>query len=451
MDFSDRKRIRGDGRSGTEDFPASPLYGGSEMGGSGYGGSGKGIRVLLYSHDTLGLGHLQRNLKISRALRARYPELAILLITGSPYVHRYSLPAEIDYIKLPAVRKVARERYESRYSDVPFERTIKLRSRIILEAVKEYSPHLLLVDHSPRGMKGEIVPSLEWLKKNKKDTVTALGMRDILDDPVNVIELWREQGTYDVLRDLYDRIFVYGAPLVFDPLLSYEFSADLRSKSRYVGYIADPGISDDSARSREHSAGVQRKFVLATFGGGDGWGHDQIESFLDVIIDNRSSIPFESMIITGPFMTDDHWKRFRNVARDLPVNIIRFVASTRPFLLRSDLVISSGGYNTITDVLSYARRALVIPRIKYRKEQYLRARRLSDLGVVDFMHPDDAASENLHDRIAGLLAGEEEPVAEARMRNLLPLDGGRRLSENVGGIFREMKVDKETSGWPKNR
>jgi hypothetical protein len=67
------------------------------------------------------------------------------------------------------------------------------------------------------------------------------------------------------------------------------------------------------------------------------------------------------------------------------------------------------------------------------------------------MHPDDAASENLHDRIAGLLAGEEEPVAEARMRNLLPLDGGRRLSENVGGIFREMKVDKETSGWPKNR
>jgi predicted glycosyltransferase len=436
MDLSEKRRFEREGRS--------------ETGPSGYGGTGKGLRVLLYSHDTLGLGHIKRNLKISMALRARYPELAILLVTGSPHVHRYSLPDRVDYVKLPAVRKVGREQYESRYSDVPFERTMALRSGIILDTVREYAPHLLLVDHSPRGMKGEIVPTLEWLKRDGKRTITALGMRDILDDPVNVIDLWREQGTYDILTDLYDRIFIYGAPHVFDPISSYEFSADLRSKSRYVGYVTDPRTGDDYAGERERSGKARGKFVLVTFGGGDGWGHEQIESFIEVVHNNGSKTPFESMIITGPFLSQNHWRRFKDAARDLPVSIIKFVTDTRPFLLRSDLVLSSGGYNTITDVLSYGRRALVIPRVKYRKEQYLRATKLRDLGVVDFMHPDEASPENLHERISGLLAGDNEPVAEARSRNLLPLDGGQRLAEYLGDIFEEMKFEKETSRWPQS-
>jgi predicted glycosyltransferase len=444
MDLSAGGEAHGKSGSKTSDWPGSPAYVGIDNGESSYSGSGKGVRVLLYSHDTLGLGHIQRNLKITRALRARYPDLAILLITGSPHVHRYILPAGVDYVKLPAVRKTGREIYESRYSDVPFERTIKLRSRIILETIKEFDPHMLLVDHSPRGMKGEIMPSLEWLRQNRKATVTALGMRDILDDPVDVVNLWRRLGVYDILRDLYDRIFIYGAPLVFDTLSSYEFPDDLRSKSNYIGYITDLGVCEDLAGPGGRPRRTGRKFVLATFGGGDGWGHEQIDNLLEAIHRNRSSVPFDSMIITGPFMTDVHWNRFKSAARDLPVKIIKFVRNTGPFLMRSDLVVSSAGYNTIADILSYARRALVIPRIKYRKEQYLRARRLRDLGLVDFLHPDEAGCEHLHERISGLLAGEDEPVAEARSRKLLPLDGSIRLSEHLGGIFRRMESTKET-------
>lgn len=443
MDFRAQRQTHRDGGSGTSNLPASPpdVRTGNEE--SGYSGSGRGIRVLLYSHDTLGLGHIQRNLKISRALRARYPELSILLVTGSPHMHRYVLPAGVDYVKLPAVRKVGRERYESRCSDVPFARTTRLRSRMILETIKEYGPHLLLVDHSPRGMKGEIVPSLEWLKKNKRGTVTALGLRDILDDPVDVIDLWRETGTYDLLRDLYDRIFVYGTPLVFDTLSSYEFSGDLKSKSQYVGYITDLGACDDPPGPIGRPRAAGRKFVLATFGGGDGWGHEQIDTLLEVIRHNKSSVPLKSMIITGPFMADAHLMRFRSAASDLPVNIIKFVRNTGPFLARSDLVVSSAGYNTIADLLSYARKALVIPRIKYRKEQYIRARRMTDLGLVGFLHPEEAVFEQLDESISCLLASDDEPIAKARSRNLLPLDGARQLSEHLGGIFRTVKVKGE--------
>jgi predicted glycosyltransferase len=440
VESSTKKRDHGDGGTGTGDLPTSPAKVETGNGEFGYSGSGKGIRILLYSHDTLGLGHIQRTLKITRALRARFPELSILIVTGSPHVHRYILPAEVDYVKLPAVRKTGREHYESRCSDVPFARTLRLRSRIIIETIKEYGPHLFLVDHSPGGMQGEIVPSLEWLKANRRDAVTVLGMRDILDDPVDVISLWRKQGTYEILRDLYDKVFVYGSPLVFDTLSSYEFPGDLKSKSRYVGYITDPGVSYDTSQRSGRPVADGRKIVTATFGGGDGWGHEQIDSLLESIRRSKSGIPFDSMILTGPFVADAHWNRFKSAARDLPVKIIKFVRNTGPFLMRSDLVLSSAGYNTITDVLSYARRALVIPRIMYRKEQYLRARRLRDLGLVDYIHPDEASPGHLQGRISGLLSSEHEPLAEARRRNLLPLDGAVRLSEHLGGIFGRAKV-----------
>lgn len=415
----------------------------------GYSGTGKGLRVILYSHDTLGLGHIQRCLKISNWLKSSYPELSILLVTGSPQLHRLQIPEAIDYVKIPAVRKIGREKYESRFPGASIEQTLRLRSNLILETVRDYAPHVLLVDHSPHGMKGEIMPSLEWLKKNSEICVTVLGMRDILDDPQTVIDLWKRQGTYDVLRHFYDRIFVYGAPSVFDLVSSYEFPADIKSKCRYCGYITDFDANDDPFISRIHPFYGDRKFVVLTVGGGDGWGEDLIADYLEIIQKRGSGIPFGSLILTGPFLKEDHWNRFRSAARSLPVKILKFVRQTRPFLARSDLVISTGGYNTVTDILCYARRALVIPRIKYRQEQFLRARIMSDLGLVTFMHPDDVNAEHLDNCITDLLAGEDDPLVEARARKLIPLDGGRQLAKHMGGIFAEIENTMEKRAWPK--
>ncbi len=416
---------------------------------STYSGTGKGLRVLLYSHDTLGLGHIQRCLKISRSLRAIYPELSILLVTGSPQVHRFQIPPAVDYIKLPAVRKVGRERYESRFPGASFEQTLKLRTNLILETVKGYAPHLLLVDHSPHGMQGEIMPSLEWLKKSNGACRIILGMRDIIDDPQTVIELWKRQGTYDVLRYFYDRIFLYGSPSVFDSITSYEFPPDIKSKSQYCGYITDCDAKDNLSGPPGRPGDGGKKFVVLTVGGGDGWGEDLISSFLEIIQEHKTSIPFESLILTGPFLKEDHWNRFKSAARDLPVKILKFVRHTGPFLARSDLVISTGGYNTITDILSYARKALVIPRIKYRKEQFLRAERMSNLGLVTLMHPDDVSARHLYDCVSDLLASDDDTLVEARARNLIPLDGGRRLAEQLGDIFIEIESKRENKAWPK--
>jgi len=44
-------------------------------------------RILVYSHDTFGLGNIKRMLEISKHLVAAYTNVSVLIISGSPIVH----------------------------------------------------------------------------------------------------------------------------------------------------------------------------------------------------------------------------------------------------------------------------------------------------------------------------------------------------------------------------
>lgn len=380
-------------------------------------------------------------MKISHSLKAVFPDLAILLVTGSPQVHRYCLPPGVDYVKLPAVRKTADEQYEPRHMGTTFERVLGMRSHILLDTAKQFRPHIFLVDHSPLGMKGELVLALEWLKSHSPETAVVLGLRDIIDEPERVISLWRRESVYEALRGLYDHILIYGSRVVFDPVLSYEFPPDVAEKSRFCGYISDPATSTGNGNGARNGSG--KKFVLVTIGGGDGAGEAVIGAFLDMLSGQRDSIGFESLIITGPFVSEEQWRIFRQKARGLPTTIRRFVNQTRPYLLKSDLVVSTGGYNTTTEILTYAKRALVIPRIMYRNEQLLRARRLSDLGLLTLMHPDEATPESLLGAIQGQLSCKSEPLTAGRSVGAIKLDGAVCLASFFGGLFAGMTGQKE--------
>jgi predicted glycosyltransferase len=54
----------------------------------------------------------------------------------------------------------------------------------------------------------------------------------------------------------------------------------------------------------------------------------------------------------------------------------------------ADRIVSMGGYNTISEILSLGKHALIVPRIHPRREQMIRATRLKELGLVDLAHPE---------------------------------------------------------------
>ena len=76
--------------------------------------------------------------------------------------------------------------------------------------------------------------------------------------------------------------------------------------------------------------------------------------------------------------------------------MLNFHPDPRALLERAERVIAMGGYNTVSEVLSYPNaRALIVPRVEPRREQLIRAERLSALGMFDMCAPDRLSSEEV--------------------------------------------------------
>ena len=392
---------------------------------------GKGTRLLVYSHDTFGLGHLRRCMALIKAVCARHPEASVLLVTGSPMVHRYGMPTGSDYVKLPALVKVEAEQYEARSLQISGDAIRSLRSNLILHTVKDYRPNALLVDHSPTGSRGELLPALDWLRQNG-GCQRILGMRDILDDPKSVMETWKRTGVYEALEANYDHVVVYGNQEVYDPVREYQLPASLASRAKFMNYVCTP---DDGLKDAPSSSG--KPTVLVTIGGGDGGADTVILPFLKMLRARRADIDFHAEILTGPFVDPELEQRIREESEDLPCTIRGFVPSTAALIRSSELVIATGGYNTCTDILSLARRAIVIPRVLYRQEQWIRASRFQELGFVTCMHPDSVNPDSLFTAIQS--ARKDETLTRLRQKGL-PIDGAPRFAEFCASLMVDADV-----------
>src|SRR3954465_2918203 len=72
-------------------------------------------KILIYSHDTCGLGNIRRSLLLGDLLGGEYPQSSILLVTGSPMIPPFRIPDRMDYVKLPCVNRVHADEYEPRF------------------------------------------------------------------------------------------------------------------------------------------------------------------------------------------------------------------------------------------------------------------------------------------------------------------------------------------------
>lgn len=392
---------------------------------------GKDTRILVYSHDTFGLGHLRRCLALIRALCARHPEASALLVTGSPMVHRYPMPDGADYVKLPALRKVEAEQYEARTLHISGASIRSMRSNLILHTLRDFDPNVLVVDHSPTGGKGELLPALEHLAERGGCT-RILGLRDIIDEPEAVVGLWQASGVYDVLRRHYDHVVVYGNQSVYDPVLEYRFPPEVAARTRFVDYVCDrstppaDGAGDDVG-NEDVGNDDARPLVAVTIGGGDGGGETVILPFLEMLRRYRAELDFRAEILTGPFVAPELARRMHALAEGLPVTLRDFIPSTAALYRRAELVLATAGYNTTTDLMQHARRAVLVPRVLYRKEQLIRAQRLAELGLVTCLAPAEATPEGMFQAIRA--ARRDEPLTRARAEGRLFLDGAEHFAE----------------------
>ena len=114
----------------------------------------RGPRIMFYSHDTFGLGHLRRSRALAGALTAADPSASALILTGSPVAGRFSFPSRVDHVRLPGVIKRSDGSYASRTMGMSIEETADLRAALIRSTVEQYAPDVLIADDKePTGFR----------------------------------------------------------------------------------------------------------------------------------------------------------------------------------------------------------------------------------------------------------------------------------------------------------
>ena len=399
----------------------------------------RGFRVALYSHDTMGLGHIRRNLLVAKALSLINPEVQILLINGVREAARFELPSNTDVLTLPAVYKRLDGRYRSRSLQVSLPELIRLRSNTICAALESFIPDILIVDNVPRGMGEELDVALATLCTHGR-TRCVLGLRDVLDEPALVQSQWRKAANEQVILDYYDSVWVYGDSAVYDTVREYRFSPEVAAKVRYVGYLDQSKRADGSQRCQgcrsDDPLVPQDKYVLCLLGGGQD-GQRLAESFL------QSQLPdgMVGVLVAGPLMDPIARTRLHDLGRRGRFRVLDSIADTACLVKYADRVVAMGGYNTVGELLSWKKRGLVVPRVVPRQEQLIRAQRLQSLGLLDMMHPDQLSPASLSKWLA------EDRNPHNSLEGRLDFNALTRLP----GLAMELVSHRSSSEWEDSR
>lgn len=371
---------------------------------------GSATRFLLYSPDSYGLGHLRRSLSIGRGLSRAFPSATILCVTGSPTPHAFELPQRMDVLRLPSATKDDKGQYVPRELDVSFNDLIAMRSSMLDACIQSYRPDLILVDHAPLGMRGELLPALQRLQADRRATQIVLGLRDVYDDPGAVSWSWRRDGIPAALETIYDRILVYGQPSIFDLVQEYGLSAAVARKTTYTGYVYWQEVTHNPEAVRERYGAQGLPLVVVTVGGGQD-GYEVIKGYLEGLNKLGAECQWRSLIVTGPLMHSVLRRRARNSARTTPgASMVTFTPHLQDLIAAADVVVTMGGYNSLVEVLARGKRTVVVPRVRPRREQYVRAKRFLERGFVRLVDPRTANGADVVRAVSqALVANQPEP------------------------------------------
>jgi predicted glycosyltransferase len=342
-------------------------------------------RIALYSHDTQGLGHIRRNLGIAGALSRRAQPPDILLLSGVREARAFALPTNTDCLTLPSFRKDPSGRYGARSLSMSLDQLIELRAQTIKVALEMFDPQVLVVDKVARGAFGELEPALEELAR-RPSTRVVLGVRDVLDDAFAARREWHETATTEAVDEFYDAVWVYGDPAVYDPVTEYGLPPSVAAKIRFTGYLTPP-----VAHAYPPIGPTAGPYDLCLVGGGQD-GHRIAAAFLAAHRPDGTA----AVVVTGPYMDAEARAQLAALAARRPGRyVLGFVDDCAGLIHHARAVVAMGGYNTTLELLAHGVRTLIVPRVRPRREQLVRAERLAALGLVDVCHPDTLTPQGL--------------------------------------------------------
>ena len=351
-------------------------------------------RVLIYSQDGLGLGHLRRTSSIAGGLVDAVGGAAVLTIVDSPLGPFFRGGAGQDCIKLPSIVKTGPGAWRPVGLAQPFAEVSALRADLLCTIGTSFRPDLFLVDHMPHGALGELLPLLNQLRSQAAAPQCVLGLRDIIDAPDVVQRVWVQEGAFATLESLYDAVLVYGRKDIFDPVHEYGFSQSVARRVDFTGYICTPERGRYSSTVRSLSAKKGRSLLVATVGGGAD-AYPMMCAVLDALPILGKDQSWSAVLITGPFMPSPLRRDLERRAAPVGVRVRDVVSDPLSYVEAADVVVAMAGYSSTVEALRSGTPAVLVPRRGPSAEQRMRTSLFAERGWVSAVDPDDLSGDSL--------------------------------------------------------
>jgi predicted glycosyltransferase len=353
-------------------------------------------RVLFYVQHLLGIGHLRRTATVARALDAA--GLDVTVVSGGSPIPELDIGAA-RLCQLPPVRavdlffKVLVDENDQQIDDAWRAR----RAEALMQAWQEIRPHVLMFELFPFGrrqMRFELLPLLDVAISQPNRPKVVCSVRDIL---VGQNKPGRNDEMIDLINRYFDHVLIHGDPNLISFDETFPHAEQLGEKSAYTGYVVDTSGKSGGP----DSPGFDEVIVSA---GGGAVGDQLLRTAMQARAHSTLSDRTWRLLVGYTVPETD----FEGLKAEAPEGVIveRARSDFTSLLANCSVTISQGGYNTIMETLYAGARAVVVPYAGgIETEQTLRARLLSDQGVLNIVDEDTLSPEILAAAVDKAVAG----------------------------------------------
>jgi predicted glycosyltransferase len=399
--------------------------------------------LMFYCQHSLGMGHLIRALNLIAGLAT---EFDLCFLNGGPLPEGIVLPSNIELVNLPALGMAADSALISRSEDMTVAEARSLRKALVLDVLTRRQPEVLLLELFPFGRKKfafELLPLLKAAHRLPNRPRVYCSLRDIMVGG-RKDQLRHDNRAAWLSNRYFDGVLVHADPAFVRIDETFKPDIALRVPLIYTGFVGPAAQPVSRLEQRE------RRVVVSA--GGGMVGAELFTAALQAHRRNWESLALPMTLIAGPLFSEPQWQDLQTACNGVSgLTLLRSVPDLAGLLQSVTCSVSQCGYNTAMDIVAAEVPALVVPFSEGNKdEQYNRARRLADVGVVQILDPSRLTEQSLALAIEGLLSFQ--PKARA-----IAMDGAavtaRRLRDGVAvpaaGSHMSVtsKADSRTTHW----
>ena len=385
-------------------------------------------KIMIYCQHLAGMGHLVRCREIIRSL---VDDFEICFVSGGQIVPQFQFPEQVEIVYLPAL-------WQKGVEIMPTDEAITLeeakaqRKRILLETFDQFRPDCLITECFPfskMSMKYELNPLLERAKTSIWPVQILCSLRDlIMTQPLPPdAKDRREAKVCRLINQFYDAVLFHSDANFHRLEDCFSKVEELNCEIIYTGYVAQ-SPAEELLPAYEDIVGLSdtAPTIVASAGGGR-HGYPLLSAVIVASEQIADRLPHQIYAFAGPFMPEVDFFRLQQAAAQRPnVTLRRYTCLLLDYLKKSDLSISLGGYNTTMNLLKTGARSLLLPSLNPSQtdEQYIRAQKLANSGILNLLTPADLPPDRLTQVIVNALG-------QPRVTHQINLQGAERTAAYI--------------------